>query len=121
MERTKYGAAKDGLSSAPFVSMVQAAHPEIGLQECLLLMVGHFATEILFGGLLQRRSDAALGGRHHPNRLRKKNHMNCIFVCLAKEQFPCLKLRFKKSTSACRRESSSLVWRSLCWSSLDTS
>jgi hypothetical protein len=60
--------------------MVQAAHPEIGLQECLLSMMGHFATEILFGGLLQRRSDAALGGRHHPNRLRKKNHMNCIFV-----------------------------------------
>jgi hypothetical protein len=52
----------------------------IGLQKYLLLMMSYFATEILFAGLLQRRSDAALGGRHHPNRLRKKNHMNCIFV-----------------------------------------
>jgi hypothetical protein len=30
IERTKYGVAKDRLSSAPFVSMVQAAHPRDG-------------------------------------------------------------------------------------------
>jgi hypothetical protein len=40
MERTKYGVAKDRLSSAPFVSMVQAAHLRNGNNTTVLRSIG---------------------------------------------------------------------------------